>query len=376
MIMEDSTLRFLEPYVFKFLIFHIIVSAILAFFISLYVLKRFIKDSEAIRKKDAKRLQEVAANSLLFRLLFEASLHKYNQINAFLFIFLFNMAVPIIGYGASLWLGWYMVHIEYEKKVVQTGLIDLGEFSTSFLSVERVFGEGSMKELMQNEYAPKKKKLRALTTLANNISPQNIEIIKQTLSSKDDEIRMFGYSIINKKEKRLNDSITKNLQLFKESTEKEKKAYAAKELAFSYWEMVYTGLIQESLHDDFLQEVKKYLEFAKKFYVQKVQQLEKEHADIVTIDSYNDTRVKLYVLSGRVHMSQKLYEEAANEFTMAQEFNESNTSFVLPYLAEVHFILGNYKTVYSILNSAKDLELNATLNPIVEQWNREKEGVA
>jgi lipopolysaccharide biosynthesis regulator YciM len=81
-----------------------------------------------------------------------------------------------------------------------------------------------------------------------------------------------------------------------------------------------------------------------------------------------DVCTKLYVMMGRVYMNQGKYEKANTEFTIAQELDTAEASFILPYLAEVHFLTGNYDVVYSMMNMAKNLEFNATLQPIAEQW--------
>jgi len=67
-------------------------------------------------------------------------------------------------------------------------------------------------------------------------------------------------------------------------------------------------------------------------------------------------------------MYQKKFEKAAHEFIIAQEIDTAEASFVLPYLAEVNFLLGDYKKVHQIMKQAKDLEFNATLYPIAQQW--------
>ena len=71
---------------------------------------------------------------------------------------------------------------------------------------------------------------------------------------------------------------------------------------------------------------------------------------------------------GRVYMSQKEYENASTEFTIAQELETTYSSLTLPYLAELYFITAKYRIVHSILNEAKSLGVNPTLHPIIEQW--------
>lgn len=406
--MLNSFLLSYEPYILKVYIIHILLSLLVAILLSRYVLKRFIKSTKEIEKRDARRLEAITDESWLFRLLFRVSLHKNNEITNILFMFLFIVAMPMVGYLFAIWITWYLRHVSYEKKVTNTNILNLDEFGMSFLKIERIFGEGSMSDLMLSEYAPKSKKLKALSALSNNPSPANLKIIRQTLSSTDDEIRMFGYAIINKAEKSLNVKINHQLDIFNAEQKKEEgvtegMASAAKDLAALYWELIYTELSHESLKENFLKDVVKYLEIAKSYYIPSISVIEdrveeyqkrvtaiekmskKEQDNLIEEQSreyylkrveegeeqmkkHEDIATKLYISMGRVSMYKKEYEKAKEEFTLAQQLHTSQLSFVIPYLAEIQFLTGNYRVVKSIMNNTKGLELNPTLFPIVKQW--------
>jgi len=388
----------IDPYIPMLYIIHIIISFLLAIFLTLYIKKRFLSESKEIDEKDLLRLEEIALHSYMFRLFFKVSLHKNNRITSFLFLFIFNVAMPILGYPLSIWTAYYLRNVKYDKKVSNTNILNLDEFSTAFLKVERIFGEGSLIDLMTSDYAPKSKKLKALSALSSRISPANLKVVRQTLSSTDDEIRMFGYAILNKAEKSINSLINQNLTLFNTQDEGTKeaakiRANSAKELAFLYWELVYTELSHDSLKENFLVEVQKYIEIARAFYLEEIMLLEEKVVEYeaqrgkiedeelleehnfkmeVAKDSVKKAKeisTRLYILMGRVYMGQNKYEKAKIEFTVAQEIHEGELTNVIPYLAEIYFLTGNYKVVNSIMSQAKDLKLNATLYPIVQQWN-------
>ncbi len=408
--MASNYLVVIEPYVFIIYFFHTVISLILAVILSQYTVERYKKKSKEIVLKDKARLEGISNRGFIYKKLFNVSLHKNNRKSNIFFIFLFNFAMPVVGYIFSIWITWYLKNVTYEKRVSNTNILNLDEFGISFLKVERIFGEGSMSELMNSEYAPRSKKLKALSSLSHTLSPANLRIIRSTLSSTDDEIRMFGYATINKAEKSLSIKINTNLEIYKEEQSKtvhkdpEKEANAAKELAMLYWEMVYTELSHESLKYGFLTEIKKYVKIAKKYYVPKSHAIQKELATAQKrlekaqeyesenpqeklaknrsseyyrstikefrnqLRKYNDVETKLYVLMGKVYMNEKDYEHAITEFTVAQELYEGSSSFILPYLAEIQFLTGNYSIVNSIMSKSEELSLNATLHPIVEQW--------
>ena len=381
-----------EEYMYIILGLHLVLSFALSLFVSKIVSKRFVSGGEKVALADRKRLQENALNSWFKRLLFQISLHKNNQIAVIAFMFLFNLSIPFLGYFFTVWVTWYLVNVKYKKKQVTTSFLNLDEFSMSFLKVQRSFGEGSMNDLMLSEYAPKSKKLKALSFLAANISPASLKIIRQTLSSTDDEVRMFGYAIINKAEKSLNQKINFHLDILHREAAKgmnqdaEVVGNSNKELAFLYWEMIYTELSNESLKMGFLYAVMQYIETAKEYYLPKIERLALEHEALRKnyIQAQDGTDVlalkeeelqatykicsNLYMLMGRVYMKTKNYKEAKKEFTIAQELVEGEDTFIIPYLAEVYYDTGRYSIAKSVLESAKGLELNATLYPIVDQW--------
>ena len=381
MIIMDNIFAFYSNHFYPLLALHICIILLLAFGISKYAVKRFT----TVCKEDAYRFQAVQDRSLFYRFLFSASLHKNNPTTIFFFVLAFNLAIPYAGYFFTLWLFWYMTHIEYAQKVVNTDMLNLDEFETSFLKIERTFGEGSMINLIENIYVPKSKKIKALSILAANPSPISLSIIKQTLTSEDDEIRLFGYAILNKTEKSLNDRINKYLEIIrKESTkgdaaDEQKVAFASKELAFLYWEMVYTELSHESLKKNFLNSALLYLELSQEFYMEKLNHLLKQFNTLkersqrskslnaLLEDTYL-TCSSIFTLKGRIFTVKEKYENAQEYFTLAEELLSEKSTSILPYLAEVYFITQRYSIVKSILNHSQDLAYNPKLYPIIKQW--------
>ncbi len=392
MIIMTSPFIFYENHFLPLIVLHIILSLLVSLAISFYALKRFKKSCKTLNLQDEERLQNIEDKGWFFKLLFKASLHKNNQLAIFIFSFLFNLSVPFLGYFFTVWIFWYMVNVKYEEKIVDTNILDLEEFQESFFEVQRLFGEGSMINIMNNEYIPKSKKLKALAALSANNSPVSLHVIRQTLSSKDDEIRMFGYAIINKAEKEINADINKNLAIISKEVakgdmkDKERIAYASKELAQLYWEMVYTELVHESLKMNFLNSVTAYIEVAKEYFIPKldaivknIEEYEDQDVESNQLDRLRKERKKLehiyaicaslFTLMGRVYIHKKEYEQAKAELTVAKELLPEHSTFVIPYLAELYFITKHYRIVHSLLQQAEGIEYNAKLYPIAQQWN-------
>lgn len=344
--MNDLFNRY-EDFIWVLYVLHIIISFVLAIVLARYMRKRFHK----AYKKDILRLKKVRHRSLVYRCLFKISLQRNNFFAMFLFMFIFNLSLPVLGYFGSIWVARYLNNVTYKIELKDTTMIDLEEFGLTFVKVERIFGEGSMIDLMQSEFTPKEKKIKALVAMADNKTQKNVDIIKKALANKDDEVRLYSFAIIEKFEKELNSKIHKELLAFEIEKDEFQRAIIAKELAFLYWEMIYYELSEDALKQFLVREVEKYLAIAKSYL-------------------FGDAKVR--VLLGRLYMMQKDFEKAATEFHAAQAIDPENSAFMVPYLAEINFNTGNYRVVQNILKNAKGLELNATMYPIVDQWRSQE----
>ncbi|MEA3523270.1 MAG: hypothetical protein U9R50_09860 [Campylobacterota bacterium] len=311
---------------FVFYAVHAVVSALIAFIASFFLLKRF-----------------------------EDNKHLFIG-----FVFLFNIAMPGVGYLFTIWVIYYLLSVQYDKLLNNVSYINMIEFETEFPEIQRIFGEGSMSDLLSNGLAPTSLKMKALVSMADNITQKNLSLIKNSLSDKDDEIRLYSFAIIDKIERGINKSIHQKLNSFQENsenmsnidskdiTEKEREEYIklAEELTYLYWDMVYFELSDEDLKKYILQEVKRY-------------------AKIVLNAHLN--HIGINVLLGKVYLMEKEYENASTCFAVAIE-NENETGFTHPYLAEIFFNQKNYRSTKSLLSNAKILQMNGTLYPVVEQW--------
>ncbi len=354
----------LDSYFFLVLLLHTLVSIVIALIVAVYIKKRFV--TRGYEKEDLHRLQLLTNKTYLHRLLFHASLHRNNVKSSFYYFFIFNFSMPLLGYLASIWFAWQLVHVKYERKTVKSNILNLDEFGISFLEIHRIFGEASFNDLIHNKFTPTQKKLHALSILSNNLSAANLHIIKQTLTSKDDEVRLFGYAIINKAEQALAKKINKQLDIFKSAKNKEEIASAAYELAFLYWEMLYSELSDEVLSEEFLKQVEYYLKIAIPIYTKRLE----AESDETNIHQLLFQLSKLHQLYGRYYLRLKEYENAIMKLTVAQQLNEEKATMVLPYIAEAYFYLEKYDIVSSILNQLSLLEINATVHPIIDQWKK------
>lgn len=267
----------------------------------------------------------------------------------FLFFLFFNISLPLIGYLFTLFLSYYLLYVKYEPVLINTKMLNMEELDQDFPQVKRSFGEGSMVELMSNELATHGLRMKALSAMAENMTQKNIGMIKHSLSDKDDELRLYSFSLINNMEHGLNNKIHEASLRYKNSQDEQSKADAAKEMALLYWEMVYFDLSDEVLKNYLINEALKYAKIA---------------AAVRTHDK------SINILLGKIYLAKEEFDNATTEFVIAIE-SGVESEYIIPYLAELYFQRGNYISIRSMLSLVESLKMSVTMYPVVAQWRDE-----
>lgn len=274
--------------------------------------------------------------------------YKDKRLQSFALLFFFNIALPGIGYIFTIWLSYYLRHVTYAKVLKNAKSINMEELDQDFPRVKRVFGEGSLVDLMADTLAPQELRMKALSVMAENMTKKNVSVIKNSLSERDDEIRLFCFSLIENMEQGLNNKIHEASLRYKNEATDELRLKAGRELAFLYWEMIYFDL-----SDDVLKE---YL-------------INQSYHYAIEVFYHNMHDTGINVLLGRIHLEKNDYEKATTQFIMAIESGVEH-EYIIPYLAELYYSRGNYKSIRSMLSYVKNLRMNATMYPVVEQWRK------
>ncbi len=296
-----------------FYLLHGLISSVLAFFTTILLSRRY---------KDSKKM-------------------------IFLLTLFFNITVPLLGYLFTLWMVYYLLRVKYAKVLKHTKTLNMQELDHEFPNVKRLFGEGSMMELMSNSEAPRALRMRALSVVSQDMSRKNIALIKHSLADKDDEIRLYSFSLIDNLEQDINTKIHQASLRFTQTQDSDEKSSAAKELAHLYWDMVYFDLSDEVLKSYLVNESLRYATF-------------------VFDNNMGDTSMN--VLLGKLYLEKKEYETATTQFILAIE-SGVNHEYIVPYLTELYFERGNFRSVGSMLNTVKSLKMNTTMYPIIAQWS-------
>ena len=270
-----------------------------------------------------------------------------HKIIMIIFIFMFNMSLPVFGYVMTIGLVYYLLTVTYEKELNDINMINMSEFETEFPQVQRIFAEGSMQHVILDDNVNGSLKMKALVSLADNASREDLQLVKSGLTSKNDEIRLYSFAIIDKKERIINEKIHQQMQIFNKEESLEYKLKSAEMLIFLYWEMVYFELSDEDLKHFLLLEIQKYAEF------------------VLKSDPYH---TKVHVTLGKMFLMEHKFDKSEEHFIIAIE-KGVDKDFILPYLAEVYYHQHKFHAVKQIFQQSERLYLNTMLYPIVEQWS-------
>jgi hypothetical protein len=274
---------------------------------------------------------------------------KYQEKSALIFVLflIFNLVFPVLGLLLSIWLSILLSVVKEKQYLHNVEKFSKEElYTNSFPVVNRIFGEGALIKLTHKSLTHSENRMKALVFMAENLTKQNISLIKNLLSDKDNEIRLYSYSLINNMERDINENIEqKKKQLLKEVSF-EKRSLLLSELATLYWEMVYYGISDG--------ETKSFMYDKVKYYANEAMQSIKY-------------RGPLSLLLAKVNFAEKNYSKALALFIDAiQKGMDKNT--INPYLAEISFELKDFKSVKQSMQDVNQHEVSMLIDPIAQEW--------
>ncbi len=273
--------------------------------------------------------------------------YKYPTKYSVALLALFNFVAPIFALLA------FMVYIYIWRSYKESVELDYEKVGYGELFEERIalskrrFGESSLNMLAKREGAPVDLRLKAFTLLKELQTPKSIGLIKEGLKDKNDEIRLYSFSVVDSLEKELNGKIHEVLNRYKDEKSDKMKAQYAEQLAKLYWEYIYTGISDL--------ELRKFLCDKVEFYAKKAVRKYSKDPD-------------LFVLMGKVELKRGDIEKAKLYFQKAVE-NGASEYRALPFLAEIYYYGGEFGKVKEIFSKQSHLKLDPYLYPIVSLWD-------
>jgi len=297
-------------------------------------------------------LLHLSASALMTpaQLRFLPELYRTQQKRVGFFLTVLNFTVPVLGmvsaWIVALWGFQKSQNIRILKDVED---IDMDNLTEGFPVINRLFGEGALPAVITNEYIPAQKKIQALSLLTQMRTRASLSLIKKTLQDRDDEVRLVGFSMLDKMEKKINEKIHQLKNIVKVQPDPIKRAESHKELAFTYWELYYQGLVDPQLEQFVIDNILQQIEEAKK---------------VITDDP------KLYKLLGRVLLEQHRYDEAREAFVTALDQGLPKGE-IASFMAQIAFEERNYDRIAYWMRKIPHESINYQLHTLRSVWVRE-----
>ena len=266
-----------------------------------------------------------------------------------LFFLMFNIVLVGVGYVLTAGIVYYLRSVQYETTLKNVNYINMIEFENEFQEINRIFGEASFDTLLSNDTTKTALPMKALVSLSENITKKNMILIKNSLSHKNDEVRLYSFAIIDKIERDINGKIHSKIQELQQSNNHALNLQLAEELSFLYWDLAYYKLSDKDLQKYILEEVKKYAS--------------------MVLDSY-PKHEKINILLGKVYLKEGEYDKAEVCFKELVS-QKGETDYIIPYLAEIYFTKKDFtslKKLKSFLNNVESFDMNEKLSSVIKQW--------
>lgn len=267
------------------------------------------------------------------------------------FAFLYGVCVVIPFFGAlmCIFIAWSldkMISAAQEHTETLETTLNLQEITP----IEIQYGEGGVIRDLLNQNEDVKKRTKALFML-NHIQLSKVNhLIQKLLPEQADEMRLLAFSILEGQEDAISKRINELLPKLKQANlSSRKEAKIKKEIAEHYWELVYNHLLAQELENIIVEKAMSYAQLASK---------------ILTEDP------SVWVLLGKIYKYSKDYDKAEKAFEKAMKLNIQPAQ-ILPYLAEIKYMLKDYAGVIHYLSLSDTLLDIPQIAPTKLYWKPE-----
>lgn len=164
-------------------------------------------------------------------------------------------------------------------------------------------------------------RIKAVLKTRQMVDKEAIPILKKALLDPVDEVRLLAYSMLDKKEKKLDRLITSQLKALENKPSKKHLAEHLN-LAEAYWELSYLGLVQGQAQTHILQDAYKHIK---------------------EVVKYRTTDAEAYFLQARIALALNIYDVAEDSLDQALKF-EVNSTKAKSYQKELAFVSRHFKS--------------------------------
>jgi len=198
-------------------------------------------------------------------------------------------------------------------------------------------------------HVPEPLRLQSLLTL--QAVPQTVAnpILVDLLADEIDDIRLVAFGMLDAKEKNLSQHIQAEQKKLANAATAGQRYASLCNLAALHWELVYLSLAQKELRQHMLETAFSYVQQARQFP-----------------ESSQDAQ--LTKLEGRILMALGHHRQARAMFERSLELGQPKTA-VLPYLAELAYLAGDYGQVRKLLGKLSGHHVKPAIRMLIDLWS-------
>lgn len=265
----------------------------------------------------------------------------------FAFFFGISFFIPILGIIGLIMGLFYFRFFLKEGNRTEFSTVALPPFMTEGSETGPGMGEGGAWSRLKASAIPRQLRLKALLAVSASSGQNASRLLQLATGDSDDEIRLLAFNLYDRREKLISISISQTLHALREAVNPDKRRELCRDLAFSYWEIVYNDLARDELAVFF---VRQSLDYA-------LQALESGEGDDPA----------LLVLIGRLYLKQGEIGRAEESIKAALE-QGVHRDRVIPYLAELAFRRRDFGELKRYFRSDPLLRHKPGIGPVVQFW--------
>jgi len=207
-------------------------------------------------------------------------------------------------------------------------------------------GEGGAWSRIKAVDIPRQLRLKALLAISAGSGQNASRLLQLASGDSDEEIRLLAFNLYDRREKVISNSINQALVALGKAATPEDKREQCRNLAFSYWEMVYNDLARDELADFFVNQSLSYASQAMEL---------------------GDQDSGLLVLIGRLYLRKGEVEPAGRAISAALE-QGIHRDKVIPYLAELAYRRRDFAQLKDYFRTDPLLRHKPGIGPVVQFW--------
>jgi polysaccharide biosynthesis protein PelE len=221
------------------------------------------------------------------------------------------------------------------------------QFVTYLMSRVSHGGGARLQARLVNTQVNASDRLSALVAIQSMPTRTTGTLLRDLLADPVEDVRLIAYGTLDQAENEVMQKIFQTAQTLDYAATDSERHAINRQLAELYFELVYQNLVQGAVYRHTLEQADRYARAA------------------LEIDSGD---AALWMIRGRLALANGAAGEAEHHMARAQQLGFPRERLV-PWMAEVAFLQGNYARVSELLGSLTNAAALPMLNPVVRYWS-------